>query len=206
MTKQEPYLEALVEKDATVYETTAETEAYARSAVTLLKEYAKINGKISSETLGVISDVKDPGSLADLIATNVLSSYTEKQEILELFDPKVRLEKLIEILNHLIEVVKIEQQINQKVKQQIDKVQREYYLNEQLRAIQSELGDKDIGGEVEELQARLDKTPVSDEARQKAGKRTVPYEEDDGGNAGDVGDSVLCGMDSGSSVGCGNTG
>ena len=170
LTKQEPYLEALVEKDATVYETTAETEAYARSAVTLLKEYAKINGKISSETLGVISDVKDPGSLADLIATNVLSSYTEKQEILELFDPKVRLEKLIEILNHLIEVVKIEQQINQKVKQQIDKVQREYYLNEQLRAIQSELGDKDIGGEVEELQARLDKTPVSDEARQKAEK------------------------------------
>ncbi|MBP3370951.1 MAG: LON peptidase substrate-binding domain-containing protein, partial [Clostridia bacterium] len=170
LTKQEPYLEALVEKEAEDYEPTAQTEAYAKSAVALLKEYAKINGKISNETLGVINGVKDHGRLADLIATNVLSTYQEKQEILELFDPEARLARLVEMLNRLIEVAKIEQQINSKVKQQMDKVQREYYLNEQLRAIQSELGDKDITGEVEELEARLAKTPVSDEARAKAEK------------------------------------
>ena len=78
--------------------------------------------------------------------------------------------RIIEKLEHLTEVAKIEQQINSKVKQNIDKVQREYYLNEQLRAIQSELGDKDITGEVEELEQKLAVTPVSDEAREKAEK------------------------------------
>ncbi len=170
LTKTDPYLEALVEKDAAIYEPNAQTEAYAKTAVALLKDYAKVNGKISAETLGVIGGMKDPGRLADLIATNVFGSYSEKQEILEIFDPQQRLEKLVEMLNHLIEVAKIEQQINQKVKQQIDKVQREYYLNEQLHAIQQELGDKDITGEVEELEERLKNTPVSDEAREKAEK------------------------------------
>ena len=105
-----------------------------------------------------------------MIATNVLGSYSEKQEILELFNPEERLIRIIEKLEHLTEVAKIEQQINSKVKQNIDKVQREYYLNEQLRAIQSELGDKDITGEVEELEQKLAVTPVSDEAREKAEK------------------------------------
>ena len=168
--KETPYLETYVEKENVEYPVTMELEAYAKQATNMLREYARTNGKISGETLNVISGVKDPGRLADLIATNVLGSYSEKQEILELFNPEERLIRIIEKLEHLTEVAKIEQQINSKVKQNIDKVQREYYLNEQLRAIQSELGDKDITGEVEELEQKLAETPVSDEAREKAEK------------------------------------
>ena len=103
-----------------------------------------------------VMSIEDSGQLADIIVSNIFLKVEQKQEILDEFHPKLRLEKLFEILVKEIEILEIEKNINAKVRKQIDKMQKEYYLREQLKAIQTELGDKEgVTGEVEEYKEKL---------------------------------------------------
>ena len=110
-----------------------------------------LNQKINHEIFARVSDINELSELSDIIAANLTISTEDKQQILSEFDSKVRLEKLISCLAKEIEILNLEKNISAKVKQQIDKVQKEYYLKEQMKAIQDELGDKDgIAGEIAE--------------------------------------------------------
>jgi ATP-dependent Lon protease len=113
--------------------------------------------------------VEDPGQLADIIAANILVKMEDKQNILEAFDVQERLEKLYDILVREIQILEIERRINQRVKKQVDKLQREYYLREQLKAIQKELGERDgISDEIEEYQKLIEQANLPKEAYEKA--------------------------------------
>ncbi|MGI6003804.1 MAG: endopeptidase La [Christensenellales bacterium] len=168
--KKDPYFEVVLEKDVTVYENTPVLEAYMRAVTDAFSELVRIHGKISEKTIATITGVTDAGRFADLIASNVLSGQEDKQRILELFNPSDRLEALLSMIRREIEVSQLERQINQEVKQQIDKVQKEYYLNEQLKAIQKELGEKDIGAEADEYREKIENAGLSEEAYEKATK------------------------------------
>ena len=101
-------------------------------------------------------NIEDPDQLADIITSNLVLKVEQKQEILNEFKPSVRLKKLFEVLVKEIDIMQIEKEINIKVRKQIDKMQKEYYLREQLKAIQNELGDKDgVAGEVEEYKEKV---------------------------------------------------
>ena len=144
-------------------------EAAMRLVTLDLEEYINLNSKVSSEVLYTISDIEDPGRLADVIASYIFLKQEDDQRILETFDFYERLELLHEILQQEIELLRIEDRINQKVRKQINKVQKEYYLKEQLKAIQKELGEDDsISGEVEEYQEKINKIKMPKEVKEKA--------------------------------------
>lgn len=167
----DPYFEAdvLLQTEETNKETELELEALFRSILSIFEEYVKFSNKISPETMLTVTTLEDPGRLADMIAANILVKMEDKQLILDAFDPADRLEKLYNILVREIEILEIENKISLRVKKQIDKVQREYYLREQMKAIQRELGETDAtAGELEEYQSRIDKTQLSEEAKEKA--------------------------------------
>ncbi len=171
--KLEPYFEAeiLIPDEGADSETELELEALSRSILNIFEEYIKLSNKISPETLLTVSTLDDPGRLADIIGANVLVKLEDKQLILEAFNAVDRLEKLYDILIREIEILEIENKINHRVKKQIDKVQREYYLREQMKAIQKELGDGDPNsGEIEEYQEKIDKANLPEEANEKARK------------------------------------
>lgn len=121
------------------------------------------------ETLRSVMDVDKPDQLADIIAANVLIRLEDRQAILEKLKVKDRLEALCGILVRETELADVEKQVQARIKKQIEKNQKDYYLREQIKAIQTELGDKD-GTDVEDLRERLEKTPLNDEAREKAEK------------------------------------
>ena len=144
-------------------------EAAMRLVTVDLEEYISLNSKVSSEVLYTISDIEDPGRLADVIASYVFLKQEDDQKILEAFDFYERLEVLHQILQEEIELLRIEDKINQRVKKQINKIQKEYYLKEQLKAIQKELGeDDDISGEIEEYEAKINKIKMPKEVKDKA--------------------------------------
>jgi ATP-dependent Lon protease len=148
-----------------------EQEALMRSVLDIFEDYVKLGNRVSPDTLISVNAVEKPGQLADIIAANVLVKIEDKQSILEAFDPQDRLEKLYGILTREIQILEIERKINQRVKKQIDKLQREYYLREQLKAIQKELGEKDgIGEEVEEYRRKIEEAQLPEEAYEKAMK------------------------------------
>jgi ATP-dependent Lon protease len=143
-------------------------EALKRKVLSTFEDYAKLNGKISSETIASISSIEDIGQLSDIIASNMQLRIEQKQAILNEFDPEIRMEKLLELLMSEIEILEVEKDISIRVRKQIDKMQREYYLREQIKAIQSELGDKDgIAGEVEEYRKKLESVKLPEEAERK---------------------------------------
>ncbi len=145
-----------------------EIEAITRKIQTAFEEYFQLSNKISPETMVSIVSIEDPGQLADVIATNVALKQQDKQEILSEFDPKERLEQLLVIINREIEILKVENTISKKVKKQMDKNQKEYYLREQLKAIQHELGDKDgIGAEVKEYKEKVVQLKLAEEVERK---------------------------------------
>lgn len=134
----------------------SEAEALMRSVIDAFEEYVEISNKISPEILITIAEIEMPGRLADTIASNVFIKPHQKQEVLEAFDPLDRLEILYKILLEEIQILEIEKKINNRVKKQINKVQKEYYLREQLKAIQKELGeDEGIVEEVAEYKEKL---------------------------------------------------
>lgn len=169
-TQTEPFFMAeVVEK---IYvdddESKVEVEALKRRVVSTFEEYSKFNNKISPETVLSIMSVDDADQLSDIITSNLLLKVEQKQEILNEFQPKVRLEKLLEIIVKEIDIMQIEKDINIKVRKQMDKMQKEYYLREQLKAIQSELGDKEgITGEVEEYKRKLKEGNFNEEIEKK---------------------------------------
>ncbi len=148
-----------------------ELEAISRSVMSVFEDYVKLSNKISPETLLTVNTLEDPGRLADIIAANILVKTEDKQNVLDSFHPVERLEILYDILLREIEILEIEKKINQRVKKQVDKVQREYYLREQLKAIQKELGESDgLAGEIEEYEERIEKANLPEEAHEKATK------------------------------------
>lgn len=152
-------------------EKSQDIEAAMRLVIVDLEEYISLNSKVSSEVLFTISDIEDPGRLADVIASYVFLKQEDDQKILEAFDLYERLEVLHQILQEEIELLRIEDKINQRVRKQINKIQKEYYLKEQLKAIQKELGEEDdLSGEIEDYEAKLNKIKMPKEVKEKAMK------------------------------------
>ena len=146
-----------------------ELEALSRSVVSQFEQYIKLNKKIPPEVLVSVNQIEDPGKLADTVASHLSLKIAEKQELLECDTITERLERVYSHMEGEIGVLQVEKKIRNRVKRQMEKTQREYYLNEQLKAIQKELGETEDGkDEVAELEERIAKTRLSKEAREKA--------------------------------------
>ncbi|NLK43970.1 MAG: endopeptidase La [Tissierellia bacterium] len=158
------YDEQNVEKDVNM-------EAAMRLVINDFEDYLSYNDRVSSDVLITVADIDDPGRLADVIASYIHLKLEDDQKILETFDLFERLELLHKILQEEIEVLKIEEKINQRVRKQINQVQKEYYLKEQIKAIQKELGQNDdIMAEVEGYEEKIDKIKMPKEVKEKAKK------------------------------------
>jgi ATP-dependent Lon protease len=148
---------------------TQELEALARSVVAQFEQYIKLNKKIPPEVLVSVNQIEDSGKLADTVASHLQLKITDKQELLELPTVSERLERIYSFMESEIGVLQVEKKIRNRVKRQMEKSQREYYLNEQLKAIQKELGESEDGrDEAAELEERINKTKFTKEAREKA--------------------------------------
>lgn len=148
-----------------------ENEALKRKVLSTFEEYTKLSGKISPDTVSSLGTIEDIGQLSDIIASNMLLKVEQKQEIMDEFHPVLRMEKLLGILMNEIEILEVEKNISARVRKQIDKMQREYYLREQIKAIQTELGDKEgIAGEVDEYREKLKNAAFPEEVEKKVVK------------------------------------
>ncbi|QQE73331.1 endopeptidase La [Brevibacillus composti] len=148
-----------------------EVEALMRAVLSHFEQFIKLSKKVSPETLTSVSDIEEPGRLADVIASHLPLKMRDKQEILETVNIKERLEILLDILNNEREVLELERKISGRVKKQMERTQKEYYLREQMKAIQKELGEKDgRQGEVDELRAQLDKSDAPERIKKKIEK------------------------------------
>ncbi len=145
-----------------------EAEAMARSVVNEFENYVKLNKKVSPEVIGVIQQIEDYAKLADTVASHLAVKIPDKQDILETPVVTERLEKVLGLMESEISVLQVEKRIRTRVKRQMEKTQREYYLNEQMKAIQKELGDEEGRDELQELEDKIKKTKLSKEAREKA--------------------------------------
>ena len=148
-----------------------ETEALMRTVLTSFDEYINLNQNLAPEVFASVVTIEEAGRMSDMIASHIEIRLEDKQALLELLDPKERLEKLNSILLREIEILKIEQDISTKVKSQINQNQREYYLREQMRAIQEELGGtEDVEDEVADFLQKLDELELEDKTREKIEK------------------------------------
>jgi ATP-dependent Lon protease len=146
-----------------------ELEALSRSVIGEFEQYIKLNKKIPPEVLVSLNQIEDASKLADTVASHLALKISEKQELLELQTVSERLERIYSYMEAEIGVLQVEKRIRNRVKRQMEKTQREYYLNEQLKAIQKELGESEDGkDEVSEIEERIRKTKLSKEAREKA--------------------------------------
>ncbi|MEZ6029002.1 MAG: endopeptidase La [Hyphomonadaceae bacterium] len=148
-----------------------ESAALMRAVIEQFDGYVKLNRKIPQETVGTVSAITDAGHLADAVAAQLTIKIEDKEALLELVDVVERLEKVFSLMEGEIGMLQMERKIRNRVKRQMEKTQREYYLNEQMKAIQRELGDGDSGGErdeIGELEEKIANTPMSEEARAKA--------------------------------------
>jgi ATP-dependent Lon protease len=168
-TDNENYFEAEIESVDESLGAEDEIEALARSVVSQFESYVKLNKKISPEVLGTASQIEDYSKLADTIASHLAIKIAEKQQILEVASVSERLERVFTLMESEISVLQVERKIRSRVKRQMEKTQREYYLNEQMKAIQKELGDSEEGrDDLAELEHKIEKTKLSREAREKA--------------------------------------
>jgi ATP-dependent Lon protease len=159
-------IELLVPEDE---ENSKELEVMTRSLLAMFEQYVKLNKKIPPEILTSLSGIEEPGRLADTIAAHMSLKLEEKQRVLEVESSHERIERLMGLIEGEIDVMQIEKRIRGRVKQQMEKSQREYYLNEQMKAIQKELGDmEDTPNELEELEQKINKAGMSKEAKEKA--------------------------------------
>src|SRR6201987_1686119 len=145
-----------------------EAEALTRSVVTEFEGYLKLNKKVSPEVVGVVKQIDDYGRVADTVASHLAVKIADKQGILETTAVSQRLEKVLGLMESEISVLQVEKRIRTRVKRQMEKTQREYYLNEQMKAIQKELGDEEGRDELAEVEDKIKKTKLSKEAREKA--------------------------------------
>src|SRR5215204_1743309 len=155
---------ALADTDAN----SVEAEALARSVVSDFESYVKLNKKISAEVVGVVQAITDFAKLGDAVASHLAVKIADRQGILETLSVTQRLEKVLGLMESEISVLQVEKRIRSRVKRQMEKTQREYYLNEQMKAIQKELGDDEGRDELSDLEEKIAKTKLSKEARNKA--------------------------------------
>lgn len=146
-----------------------ETEVLMRSVLDVFDQYVKLNKKIPGEVLTSLSGIDDPGRLADTITAHLAVKLDQKQRILEMEDPRQRLEQLLQLVEGEMDILQVEKRVRNRVKQQMEKSQREYYLNEQMKAIQKELGDlEEAPSEMEELAQKIEQAGMPKEVKAKA--------------------------------------
>ncbi len=168
-TENEDFFEAHAEAIVEDQGTEKELEALSRSVISQFEQYVKLNKKIPPEVLVSINQIEDASKLADTVASHLAIKIPEKQELLEISSVPSRLEKVYSLMEGEISVLHVEKKIRSRVKRQMEKTQREYYLNEQLKAIQKELGEGEDGrDELGELEERINETKLSKEAKEKA--------------------------------------
>ncbi|GAA4085753.1 endopeptidase La [Zhongshania borealis] len=169
VTAEEDYFSAEIEvlEESKIGE--EESEVMLRSAISQFEKYINLSKKIPAEVLTSLSGIDDPGRLGDTIAAHMNMALEQKQAVLEMVDERERLEHLMGLMESEIDLFQVEKRIRGRVKKQMEKSQREYYLNEQMKAIQRELGESEEGvNELEELESRVDKAGMSKEALDKA--------------------------------------
>lgn len=155
-TKKEPFLEAEIIEIDEKFEKTPKIEALTRLTLDLYSEYVKLSKKIPIDTLKTIQDIDNPSRFVDVVASNIIIPITDKQKLLELFNLEERIEYLIKLLSKEVELLRISNEIEEKVRSQVDKTQKEYFLREQLKAIKKELGEsEEYGEEVEEYKEKI---------------------------------------------------
>jgi ATP-dependent Lon protease len=162
------YFEAEVERVVEVPGAKDELEALARSVVTQFESYVKLNKKVSPEVLSNVGQIEDYAKLADTIASHLAVKISDKQDVLETASISERLERVYTLMESEISVLQVERKIRSRVKRQMEKTQREYYLNEQMKAIQKELGDSDERDDISEFEEKIENTKLSKEAKDKA--------------------------------------
>jgi ATP-dependent Lon protease len=145
-----------------------EVEALRRALLSAFDQYVKLNKKIPPEILTSLSGIDEAGRLADTVAAHLPLKLEQKQQVLEMFDVKQRLEHLLSQLETEIDILQVEKRIRGRVKRQMEKSQREYYLNEQVKAIQKELGEGEEGADLEEMEKRIKRAHMPKDARKKA--------------------------------------
>ena len=167
-TRSDEYYEAEAEALVDELGDKVEAEALARSVLSEFENYVKLNKKISPEVVSAVTQIDEPSKLADTIGSHLLVKIADKQGILETPTVAQRLERVLSLMESEISVLQVEKRIRTRVKRQMEKTQREYYLNEQMKAIQKELGDEDGRDELAELEEKIEKTKLSKEAREKS--------------------------------------
>ncbi|MGN7453187.1 endopeptidase La [Paenibacillus pasadenensis] len=168
---QEEFYEVTARELPEEESTDPEIDALMRSVLSQFEHYITLSKKVTPETHAAVSDIDEPGRLADVITSHLSLKIKDKQEILETVDVKARLEKLLDLLGNEREVLELERKISQRVKKQMEKTQKEYYLREQMKAIQKELGDREgRAGEVEELRAQMDAAELPEKIKEKVVK------------------------------------
>ncbi|MBM7691962.1 ATP-dependent Lon protease [Peribacillus deserti] len=174
---EETHFSAKLETFEDSIEKDVEHQALMRSLLEYFEQYIKMSKKISSETYSSAADIEEPGRMADIIASNLPLKLKEKQEILETIDVKERLAKVLETINNEKEVLNLEKKIGQRVKRSMERTQKEYYLREQMKAIQKELGDKEgKTGEIAALQEKIANAGMPDHVKETAHKELDRYE------------------------------
>ncbi|MGX9290955.1 endopeptidase La [Bacillus sp. A015] len=155
----------------------AEAEALMRTLLDHFDQYIKISKKISAETYATVTDIEEPGRMADIVASHLPLKLKDKQEVLETVDVKKRLNRVISLIHNEKEVLEIEKKIGQRVKRSMERTQKEYYLREQMKAIQKELGDKEgKTGEVSTLMSKIEESGMPESVRETALKELNRYE------------------------------
>ncbi|OOE13792.1 endopeptidase La [Fictibacillus arsenicus] len=174
---EKTHVEVEIELTDDVEEKEAETEALMRAVLAQFEQYINLSKKVTPETLASVQDITEPGRLADVISSHLSLKIKEKQKILEIFNVKDRLEHLLALLNNEKEVLGLEKKIGQRVKKAMEKTQKEYYLREQMKAIQKELGDKEGKiGEVSSLKERIEASDMPENVMEIAKKELDRYE------------------------------
>jgi len=170
-TRQDPHFACAIELIDEPEPKGAEIEALVRSIHTTFENYVKLNKKVPAEVLGTVTQLRSAGRLADTVAAHLNLKLEDRQRLLELVDPAKRLEDVFGLLQAEIEVLEVEKRIRGRVKKQMERSHKEYYLNEQMRAIQKELGERDeFKNEIGELEEQLKARKMPDEARERAEK------------------------------------
>jgi ATP-dependent Lon protease len=160
--------DVVMQSDSAPYDE-KEMDVLTRSVISQFEQYVKLNKKVPPEVLTALAGIEQPGRLADTVAVHMALKLAEKQKILEILDVRKRLEHILVAIEGEMDVLQIEKRIRGRVKAQMEKSQREYYLNEQMKAIQKELGDMEDGGnEITDLEQKIAKAGMSKEARDKA--------------------------------------
>ncbi|WP_052339448.1 endopeptidase La [Gorillibacterium massiliense] len=167
----EEYYEVMIRELPEQTVNDSEVDALIRTVLGQFEHYINLSKKVTPETLAAVSDIEEPGRLADVITSHLSLKIKDKQDILETIDVRKRLEKLLDILGNEREVLELERKISQRVKKQMEKTQKEYYLREQLKAIQKELGEKEgRAGEVEELRSLMAEAGLPEKVQEKVEK------------------------------------